>query len=664
MVGGCLVVVTVGFVLAQEPEQPNGAGETDPPSDPKLTPGDSNPSADVSPSSVTNRVRSPKAPPPPKDAFVLRRWEMIPPAVPPKIITAQFPINTPIFSIESMAWCDNRLWMAARPRTVPQAPTTFAKLWVYNPDNNQLQAVPGLIEKNEIHGITGSGHRLWLSLEGGAGALDSQTLGVEPFAAAQGLTSEHLAGIGDAEGGVFAMAKSGAVFRLTTSGTNFVRSGGLVFPGGGGGAEPWEHGTASRQWLLATSAYEVATRHVDAPQWTLLRDELAKGSPRLERPRLQVVEGDGEGGFWIGSNAGLHWLHPEDGAIENRFSPGGVLVPGGFGVVLSPWQRPTAATHEMARQRMIEGIRDRMRLRARFARLSSEAHSTISPVTPTSRLPGGVTAILHDKNLLWIATTDGRNTNQSRILLYQPISRKWLGWFAVPYPVHCMAVNDRILFLGLEVPNLPRISALVAVEKFPLTAIPTSRWMDDTILESEMEHRVMGLPPKERNVYWFFSGQPQRLVDALAPQGEVPDDLDAESLFMLAFSHDVAGLDHADKFAEYAALLQERHPSSIFAEVARAAIGQAAAASTRPPRNGIAPKAGKPAANEPIPEPELVGETAAEVMARRDLDGDGRINPVEFKIWKGDGADFKGADSNQDGFLDLTEIEAVLKKNP
>lgn len=607
------------------------------------------------PSSTTNSLK------PPSDAFVLRRWEMIPPAAPPRVISAQFPITTPMLSIESMAWCDNRLWLAARPRTVPQVPTTVAKLWVYNPENNRLEAVPGLIEKNEVHGMMAGTRRLWLSLEGGAGALDTQSLAVEPFAASQGLTANHLAGFGEGDGAIFAFGRSGATFRLGATGTNFLRSSGLVFPGSTGGPEPWERAGASRQWLLATSAYEVATRHVDAPQWTLLQDELSRSSPRLERPRLLSVESDGEGGFWLGSDAGLHWVHPEDGAVENRFMPGGVIVPGGFGVALSAWHKPTATALEAARQRVMNGIRDRMRLRARFARLSTESHTVQSPIVPTSRIMGGVTALLRDKNLLWIAETDGRNTNQSRLVLYQPTSRKWVGWFSVPYPVRCMAANDRVLYLGLEVPNAPRISALVAVEKFPLTAIPSSRWIDDGVPTTEIEHRVMGIPPRERNVFWFFSGQPQRVVDALAPDGKTSEDIDAESLFLLTFAHDVAGLDQPDKFATYAALLQEKHPTSVYAELTRGLGPSSREPRTQVNRKILVPAEAKPVMEDPVPDPNATPSDAAEVLARRDLDGDGRLNPVEFRLWKGDNADFKGADVNHDGFLDTGELEMVLK---
>lgn len=602
----------------------------------------------------------------PSDAFVLRRWELIPPAAPPRVVTAQFPITSPMISIESMVWTDGRLWIAARLRTVPQVPTTQAKLWMFNPDDNRLGPVPGLIEKNEVSGMMGGTRRLWLALEGGAGTLDTQTLAVEPFGAAQGLTVNHIAGLADAEGALLVVGRSGATFRLSPTGTNFIRSGGLNFPGATGGPEPWHRAAASRQWLLAFSDIELATRHVDAPQWTLLHDELSRNSPRLERPHLLSVEGDGEGGFWIGSDAGLHWVRPEDGTVENRFMTGGVFVPGGLGIAVSAWHRPTATAYSQARQRVMAGIRERMRQRAQFARLSAETHSTISPVLPTSRIPGEVTAILRDKSFLWIASTDGRNTNQSRILLYQPTSRKWMGWFSVPYPVRCMAANERVLFLGLEVPPGPHASPLVAVEKFPLTAIPASRWVDDEVTNAEVERRIAAIPPRERNVFWFFSGQPQRILDAVAPEGHPDDNADAETLFLLTFACDVAGLDEPDKFAAYSRLLLERFPESIYAELARGVLPTAPESVRRNRSRPTSAARRMPARADETTAPSetpVNPETVTEVLARRDLDGDGKLNLVEFQLWKGESSGFKTFDTNQDGFLDASEIESMMQKH-
>ena len=139
---GCLFLLGSRQVWAAEPDLPSPLPEV---ASPLPMTNDTGASVRSSGSSITNTLK------PPADAFVLRRWEMIPPAAPPRVITAQFPITTPMLSVESMAWCDNRLWLAARLRTVPQVPATVAKLWAYNPENNRLEAVPGLIEKKIGH---------------------------------------------------------------------------------------------------------------------------------------------------------------------------------------------------------------------------------------------------------------------------------------------------------------------------------------------------------------------------------------------------------------------------------------------------------------------------------------------------------------------------------
>ena len=47
------------------------------------------------------------------------------------------------------------------------------------------------------------------------------------------------------------------------------------------------------------------------------------------------------------------------------------------------------------------------------------------------------------------------------------------------------------------------------------------------------------------------------------------------------------------------------------------------------------------------------------LFKRRDLDGNGRIDAVEFKEWRGPDAVF--SDPNNDGGLDLDEFDALLR---
>jgi EF hand len=581
----------------------------------------------------------------PPDAFTIRRLELLAPFRRPPITPASFPINAPAYAVTSMAYGDSRLWIGVRPRTSPQLPNFYSKLWMFNPEANSLEKVDGAINQHVVQNVKVSGQRLWMTTEIGVGEVDTRTFGFEVFDSTRGITSESLAGVADADQTISVMSRSGALYYLGPGGTNFNRVPGLppTFPNSG--PEPWQFFAASHQWLLAAGQNEVVTRHTQGREWTSLKDGLSKGAYFTGKPVIQCVESDGEGGFWIGSDVGLHWVRPETGAVENRFAPQSVVVPGGLNIPISPWLKPTPVAYHQAHGRMMDGIRDRMRDRARLARLSGDAHTNISPVFPTSRLMGGVTAILRDKGLLWVATSDGRNTNHSRVMLYHPLSRKWVGWFAVAAPVWCMAVNEQWLFLGMEVGSEPRASPLAAVAKAPLTTIPTRRWVPDEISVAEIEARLSSMTVKERANFWFFSGNPERTVSLLAPDGTPAESADAESLFLLTFAHDSVGLDKPEEYERYFQLLSSRFPRSYFTELAQ---------SVRPAPVTVVKTTAEAAATDE-------GMTSEEAIRRRDLDGDGRLNRIEFRLWKGATAEFERFDLNHDGFLDATEIEPVLK---
>ena len=589
--------------------------------------------ADVSVRKPTNAV--------PADAFVVRRLELLPPFAAPRLIGAQFPPTVPMASVESMAFSEGRLWLNARPRAATVLPAGSGKLWVFTLDSNLLEPVGGALEPHIVNALHAVNGRLWLALDGGAARFTPETRMVDTYGTARGLNATNLLGFAEMEAGLMTLGQSGGLYSLAPGAASFTR---LGTPAPGETlreSESWRLFVGSRDWLLAASDHTVANRNIRATQWVPLKDELGRHSPRVEPPTLLCAAGDDDGGFWLGSDAGLHWVNPDNGAVENRFAPTGVTVPGGLGITLAPGFQVSAAGYAQARTRVIAGVRDRMRQRARLARAGADTGLVLSPVVPTSRLPGGVTALLQDKSFLWVATTDGANTNRSRVLLLHTPSRRWIGWFPVGAPVRCFAANDRFLWLGLDVSRAPAATPLVALEKLPLTGVPPFRWTPDALKPTELGPKLAALPVKERAVYAFFGGEPAKVVELLAPDGQPREGSDAESLFLLAFAHDAAGLAQPERLDQFLAQLRTRFPDSLFTEIAD---------SVRP--------AARPAAVAPK---EAAGETAAEVITRRDLNGDGKLNPIEFKLWRGPNADFKAADKNGDGQVDPTEIEALLK---
>ncbi|MBN8248754.1 MAG: hypothetical protein J0L84_15100, partial [Verrucomicrobia bacterium] len=403
------------------------------------------------------------------------------------------------------------------------------------------------------------------------------------------------------------------------------------------------------------------------------RDELANGSPFLTPPQFTCAAGDGDGGFWVGGDAGLHWISPESNLVENRFWTPVLTVPGGLGMTVAPGFRPSAAAYALAQERVMQGVRDRMRDRARQARSNLRLKHPVSPYWPTSRLPGAVTALHRDGNFLWVATRDGASVLRSRVLLLHQPTRRWVGWFSVAAPVTCITSDGQRLWIGSDVSRTPGAPALFAADKVPLIAVPQTAWIRDAIPPAELTERLAALPVKERAVLAFFGGDAARVVELLAPTGEPDPDADAETLFLMAFAHDAVGLNQPEVLDDYVERLRTRHPDSPFAELA-SGVRSARPAAVNPGEGEEPPPRETPP--DPVPSPEEAPLTspasrsaaeaselaarAAAAMSRHDLSRDGGLNPVEFRLWRGLKADFPGADLDRNGQVDALELERLL----
>jgi len=350
-----------------------------------------------------------------------------------------------------------------------------------------------------------------------------------------------------------------------------------------------------------------------------------------------------------------------------------------------------------------EGIRQRMRTRARLARASAGAAEPVDAVTPASRIPGGVRALAMDRGFLWVATADPVFPLRSRILLFHPGSQKWVGWLPFAFPVTALAVDDRFLWIGADT-QYTRATPLHAVEKSPLLSIPASRWTPDRIERDDLDAKVAALPPSEQVVFAFFSGDTDRVLHLTADGN--PND---EQLFLRAMAHDPLGLGAPQAMAQHLRRLVLQHPDSLFAGLAAPLLermapeASAEAPTVRPAAADRGAPAGSPEASAPGPiapsaptapaatlptgpSPERTtppqAATAAAPMRgtnpatnppatnpaatlqRRDLNRDGRLNLVEWRLWLGPKAELGAWDRNGDGEIDRTEFQAFAEAHP
>lgn len=634
----------------------------------------------------------------PREAFTLSPFDWIPIVPQVRVIPVTFPENRPMGYIHALASTGDRLWISAHPFGDTNLPPNAGRLWSYLPGGDRIEPVTGILQGHAVTGLRARDKRLWLMIDGGLARLDAVDFAVDPFGQPQGMTSTHPPAVAETRRGFFALGDSGALFRLSPDERGFLKIDAAPPAPGDRDTSAWRFLAGSGDWLLAATDRRLALRQADALRWNPQPPALKPRSPELDPLGITAVCPDGEGGFWIGTDAGLGFLQAETGNVQFRERTGGVAVPGGLGIPIAAGMQPTSAAIEAARARVAEGIRERMRLRARLARASRETGVPVDPVTPTSRIPGGVRALAMDRGFLWVAAVDPRVPMRSRILLFHPGSRKWVGGFSFAFPVTALAVDDRYLWVGADT-QFTRATPLHAVEKSTLLSIPAPRWIPDALEADDIRARVAALPASEKAVFAFFSGDPAGVLRWTEGEG-----LTDEQGFLRALSYDPVGLNQPDQMALHLRRLVLRHPDSVFTGLATALLErlptsagtpQEASRSAGPDGAGASPvpevgsspappvptQSPRPTVPDaPSPGPATAPATtnavtpsrpstapaseAARVLTRRDLNRDGRLNLVEWRLWRGPKAELKDWDRDGDGHLDPTELGAFLDANP
>ncbi len=618
-----------------------------PASNPPSAPGKAPSKVAATSAASTNRLAEPTA------LLSLRPLDLLSafPQV-PRFEPIAFPAASPAGRIQQLALTEGRLWISMRPRGETNLAPNEGRLWTFSPELNQIEAVTGALSRDAVHDLRARTDGLWVTVEGGVVVMDPQTFVFDPFSAPQGITARQLVGFAAAGKRLFTLGEAGALFELKPDGRSWRRidpPAPAINP-----REPihWQRTAGSADWLLAlgSAGGEMSFRQVDAPQWGQLREEALTIIPRAEPPVWTAVAGDQGGGFWLGSDAGLHLLVAETGSMEHRVAPARITIPGGWGRTFGPHFGPSVVLQAEILSRQTDDVRRRMRDRVRLGRVAKELRIPLDPITPTSRIPGPVRALAVDGAFLWVATADPLSPERTRVLLLHAASRKWLGWFLVSRPVTALAADVSHLYLGLDVENVPNGAPLLRLPKAAYVTVPEIRRVADRVTAEELGPKLAALPVKERAVHAFFAGDPRTVVDLLA-NAPHPD---AESLFLLAFAHDPLALDQPNRYEAYLDALETGFPESPLAQ---------AVSGLRPPRvmaTRLAPTEVSPNLPETAPAPPPAADTAAGILARRDLNKDGKLNLIEFRLWRGPKAEIKAYDRDGDGLLNLQEIEAVL----
>ena len=529
----------------------------------------------------------------PKDVFVLRPLDWIPSVPQVRVVPVAFPDTKPMGYIHALASTGERLWMSAHPFNDTNLPPTAGRLWTFLPGDNRIDPATGILEVHAVHGLQAQGKRLWLRIDGGLARMDAASFAVDPFGSAQGIPGPQPPAVAETSRGFFALGDSGALFRLSPDEKAFIRFDANPPTPDTRDTSAWGFLSGSGEWLMAATDRRVAIRHAEAQRWSTLPTALRPRSPELDPIRIFAVCPDAEGGFWIGCDAGLGFIHAANGTARLRERVGLVTVPGGLGIAIAPGMQPTAAAIEAARERVADGIRERMKLRARLARAARESGQPVDAVTPLSRIPGGVRALAMDRGFLWVATADPAFPMRSRILLFHPGSQKWVGGFPFAFPVTALTADDRYLWVGADT-QFARATPLYAVEKSALLSIPASRWSPDTLDADDIRMKLASLPATERTVFAFFSGDYASVL-----RWTEGDTLTDEQWFLRAMCYDPVGLNQPDAFSLNLRRLVIRHPDSVFTRLATALLERAG--SGRPTEGSPSPASALPSASTPAP---------------------------------------------------------------
>ena len=602
-------------------------------------------------------------PKPPPAAFQLRGFELLHPFTNLRTVPVSFPLTDPVTSVEQVATLGGKVWAIARPASIATIPAGSGQLWEFSPVENHLTRLGDWFENRFPSGLRTFERSLWVTAGeaiAGVGALDVDKMNLQYFGATLGLPSPDCVGFGFASKSLFTFSRDGIVYRLGREGTTWKRLPNSA-PGDSRGApDHWAYFDGSGDWLIALHDQRAAVRHTEALDWTDLPAALHPAGPGVEEAKVHAVQGDGGGGFWVGTDAGLYRILAETGSSEERLHTFPVSIRGGWSRPIPKNFQASQAMLDEANNRIKEQVRLAMLQRVRYARASQETGRNLNPVSPTSRVPGGVTALMIDHGFLWVATTDGPNPTRGRIQVMHLSSHKWLGWFPVAAPVRSMAADERIVWIGFDVHLPPSRPPMLAVEKAAILAVPAARWSPDAIDAAELESMVAKLPPREQLVYQFFSANYQAVVDSVNTDLAKADD---EQLFLLACSYDPIGLNQPAKVEDTVLQLNERFPKSLFTTLAENLRNKPAPEPIPDPIPAPPPAASPaapPVANLTTPPATFAPPPLAEILKKRDINGDGKISPLEFKLWVRGQFEFKAFDTNNDGFLDGAELDKLI----
>lgn len=517
------------------------------------------------------------------------------------------------------------------------------RLWTLAPEATGPTLYEPELFPGSVHAFLLQSNRLWTAGQD-IGYLDLAARTFHRYGLSDGISLTEPSAIGLAAGHFFAAGDFSRVLQLDAATGHWSE-----LPG------PREGGAYSSSYISCFAAWH---------QWLWY----SAGSARLYDVSANTVTGlpglygandvvTDDRGFWIGNTAGLHFYEPEGKHCEHRPAP--IAIPGLFDsfVGYAPFNLMTGDTVSQdnldSLSQLIQG-----RLKQFQGKFGSSAASRTDgeedsgPLHIVSRIPGEVTALANDGDFLWVGA------GNSLLLVNKP-TRTCLAFYQAGIRGHIssLAVSDKSVYIGLAYGD----QLLLEIPRAAFLSAPRSQWVNLTVSPADRAAFISAMTPPEQALYAYYAGDAAGVAKVLGTIA--PDIATLPEMFLLAFCHDVRGLNQPVVARAWFDRIIQRYPDSPWAVFATRmeAENDLNEQKLKVQALGTADDPTAAAAREQLLEMQM-----AAVIKRYDQDGDGQLNLAELKTLAQKIALFTEAKANYPQLKQtksLADLEPLLSKN-
>ncbi len=544
--------------------------------------------------------------------------------------------------IKGAAYHRGKIWLALEvPEPVADAPAEAtgdhnlnkvnvdaARLWILDPQAGSLTRATGPLSTNHIISLFSSGDTLWAG-SGDAGIIswDTRQNTFQQYTGSEGLSSTNQYGVVAGEAGVFALGGEKGLSWLAPGQSKRVDvpmdpTRGFNLPHIG---EARQLALSAKNLLLFSQG--LICKNLQSNQWVRIDQSITAALGPAGLGRVTQMIGDGQGGFWVGSDSGLYFVDAETGSLRSQLLLQSFSLAPLPRLQLPPGMVVPQALQAQSREGEVDQLLSRvLDLRHRWTCSVKTNPAAPNVFKPTSRLPGAPVALASDGDLLWVLSAEAHTPFSFCLMLYDPAKHEWIKNSAV--------IHGERPYLLTGAGKAWVISA--SPQQMELHSFDRKQWLNisqrisDEVGAEEPAAFVSKLSPGQEAVWRIFWGEPDRAIRLLSEL--INFDPNPESLFLLSLAHDPDGLNHPEEQRKFLQRLMEDFPESAFARYLsnkqKLSAIQARAAERRAAGAGPPGAAGFYGTNRLA----VAAQRAAALLRDYDSDGDGKLSLAEMAL--------------------------------